>query len=94
VTPKEELGNFLMPPAAAPPGEPDMFSFGPGMQMPGGDEAGYWLALTVSDAIDGVIDGKAKFTLLQVPLAIPKPTSAALMGCTLLCAAAARRQRS
>jgi hypothetical protein len=77
--PKEEMGNFPIPPIAMPPGMPDMLSFGPGLQMTGGDEAGYWLALTVSDAIDGVIDGVAKFTLLQVPMAIPEPGSAALL---------------
>lgn len=49
------------------------------MMFPG-DDVFFWLGLEVDDMVDGMIDGKASFVLLQVPISpIPEPAGIALI---------------
>jgi len=59
-----------------------------------GDDVFFWLGLEVDDMVDGVLDGKASFVLLQVPISpIPEPASIALIGVASLLACAFRQPR-
>ncbi|MEQ8838274.1 MAG: hypothetical protein RID07_15820, partial [Lacipirellulaceae bacterium] len=92
--PDEETGLFTGMPISDDIMDPNVLGYSEGAHLDGAT-AFYWLGLSIDDALDGVLDGKATFVLRQVaPLAIPEPNALLLLCSVIVGLTATRSKRS